>query len=59
MQKILLAGFVLGLLSGSMATSALAKTPSGGCGTPGLTSGTYTIQRGGLTRTFRVHVPTG
>ncbi len=30
-----------------------------GCGTAGLSSGNYTMQHGGITRTFRVHVPTG
>jgi len=32
---------------------------SSGCGAVGLSSGTYTMQHGGITRTFRVHVPTG
>lgn len=30
-----------------------------GCGKAGYTSGAYTMEHGGLTRTFRVHVPTG
>jgi polyhydroxybutyrate depolymerase len=30
-----------------------------GCGTSGYKSGTYTMEHQGLTRTFRVHVPTG
>jgi polyhydroxybutyrate depolymerase len=38
-----------------------AATPSNGCGKAGLTSGTYTMvdPGSGMTRTFRVHVPTG
>ncbi len=30
-----------------------------GCGKPGFTSGTYTMEHGGLTRSYRLHVPAG
>lgn len=30
-----------------------------GCDQPGLKSGTYTLDHGGLTRTYRIHVPAG
>ena len=37
---------------------AAVAAPSGGCGRT-LTSGTYTMVHGGITRTFRLHVPRG
>ena len=40
-----------------LTVSALA--PSDGCGMASISSGTYTMSHGGLTRTYRVHVPTG
>ena len=36
-----------------------AANPSAGCGTDGWSSGTYTMQHSGITRTFRVYVPRG
>ncbi|MEO0972227.1 MAG: hypothetical protein AAFX85_03965 [Pseudomonadota bacterium] len=36
---------------------AEAMTPSPGCGSPGLTSGTFSLEHAGLTRMVRIHVP--
>ena len=36
-----------------------AATPSAGCGSDGWRSGSYTMDHGSITRTFRVHVPKG
>lgn len=38
-------------------TSQVLAASSSGCGTTGLKSGTYTLTRSGLTRTFRIQVP--
>ncbi len=39
--------------------SASVAAPSSGCGAAGLIGGTYTMKHGDLTRTYRVHVPSG
>jgi poly(3-hydroxybutyrate) depolymerase len=39
--------------------TGLAIEATQGCGTAGYESGTYTMEHSGLTRTFRVHVPSG
>jgi len=49
---------------GTMAFLAIAPfttwaAPSAGCGTEGWSSGSYTMQHDGVSRTFRVHVPKG
>jgi len=54
---------VIGILAVAAVASptGAAATSSSGCGKPGLASGTYTMLDPGshMTRTFRVHVPTG
>jgi len=51
----------IGLLAGLaiLPQTGLAEVPVSGCGAGGYKSGTYTMEHAGLTRTFRVHVPTG
>jgi len=51
----------VGLLAGLaiLPQTGSAENSISGCGNAGYTSGTYTMEHGGLTRTFRVHVPTG
>jgi poly(3-hydroxybutyrate) depolymerase len=49
-----LAAFLLGL-----PLKSTADAPVSGCGVSSFNSGVYTMEHGGLTRTFRVHVPTG
>ena len=46
-------------LEESVILGSVAGTLSQGCGERGLTSGTYTMQHSGLTRSYRLHVPTG
>jgi len=48
----------LALLLAPLAATCAAP-PADGCGRDGWRSGSYTIGHGGVTRTFRVHVPAG
>lgn len=57
MRNLRAVGIFCAALACSVAAGAV--TPSAGCGTAGPVSGTYTFVSGGLTRTYRLHVPTG
>lgn len=48
-----------GALLGLSGTPLLAETPSAGCGTAAAQSGIFQLSDGGLTRTWRMHVPAG
>ncbi|MFM7203021.1 MAG: alpha/beta hydrolase family esterase [Myxococcota bacterium] len=47
------------LLFSAAVTSTAQAGSSRGCGTPGLLSGTYTLSHNGLSRTYRIQVPSG
>ena len=48
----------LALLTAPLSTT-WAAPPAAGCGSDGWRSGHYTMNHGGVARTFRVHVPNG
>jgi len=49
----------LALLAAPLTAAWAAAQPATGCGPDGWGSGSYTMVHGGVTRTFRVHVPNG
>ncbi|MGB8692344.1 MAG: hypothetical protein WCD08_02400, partial [Steroidobacteraceae bacterium] len=49
----------LALLGATLLPAFHAQARVPGCAVAGLSSGTYTLKHGGLTRTFRVYVPPG
>jgi poly(3-hydroxybutyrate) depolymerase len=59
MKTILKNGCSLGTLLFFYTASSIAATPSIGCGERGLRSGIHTVEHGGHSRTFRLHVPRG
>ena len=42
-----------------VASASLAESPSAGCGTSGPGSGVYSIEHGGLDRSYRLYLPAG
>ncbi|MET9315308.1 prolyl oligopeptidase family serine peptidase [Kribbella sp. NPDC003505] len=53
----LLASAALVTAAVTLPTATAVGAPSSGCGTPAAPSGDYTVASGGLTRTYRLHVP--
>ena len=59
MKTLSYSGITLAALLALIPLASWAVTPSAGCGNDGWSSGTYTMDDNGATRTFRVHVPRG
>jgi polyhydroxybutyrate depolymerase len=53
----LLASAALVTAAVTLPTATATAAPSSGCGKPAAPSGDYTVSSGGLTRTYRLHVP--
>jgi poly(3-hydroxybutyrate) depolymerase len=59
MKRLSSSGIGLAALLALTPLITWAATPSEGCDSDGWSSGTYTMDYGNVTRTFRVHVPRG